>query len=198
MDCRDFRKQHFAYLDDTLPGDVMSLAQCHLMKCDSCGAHDTMVRRSLMLVRNVKILEPSADFRRKMQARLDEARCEKQQEQLRLVERASSSPARVSSLQPVILSVFAASVLVVGTIVWRDRTPAPEQTISMQAAPSVPTFQPVIDNPLDSVMQPAITVTPAMMHAMATGNPMWPATYMVDEAPTQFMNADFTQVKATH
>ena len=197
MDCREFRKQHFAYLDDTLPGDVMSLAQQHIMKCDPCAAHDTMVRRSLMLVRNVKVLEPSAEFRRKMQARLDEARCEKQQEKLRIVERASSPAVRVSSFQPVMLSVFAASVLVVGTIVWRDRTPAPEQIVSMQTSPPMPSFQPVINNPLDSVVQPEITVTPAMVHAMATGNPMWPATFMVDEAPAQFMNADFTQVRAT-
>ena len=193
MDCREFRKQHFAYLDDTLPGDVMSLAQQHVIQCDSCAAHDTMVRRSLMLVRNVRVIEPSAEFRRKMQARLDEARSEKQQEKLRLVEHSSSPPVRPPKMQPVMLSVFAASALVVGSIVWRDRTPqTPAQIISLQTEP---TIQPV--NPLDTVMKPAITVTPAMVHAMATGNPMWPATFMVDDAPSQFMNADFTQVKST-
>ncbi|MEP6763408.1 MAG: hypothetical protein ABJB66_03805 [Gemmatimonadaceae bacterium] len=147
-----------------------------------------------MLVRNVKVLEPSAEFRRKMQARLDEARCEKQQEQLRAVERANHPQMRASFRPPVMFSVFAAGVLVVGTMVWRDRTPAPEQIVTMQIAP---TIQPVMSNPLDSVVPPAIYVTPAMVHAMATGNPMWPAAFLVDDAPSQLINADFTQVKST-
>ena len=53
MDCRTFRKHHLAYLDDTLPGDVMARAQCHVLNCDACAAHDTMVRRSLMMVRSL-------------------------------------------------------------------------------------------------------------------------------------------------
>ena len=192
MDCREFRKQHFAYLDDTLPGDSMAVAQQHLMKCDSCAAHDTMVRRSLMLVRNVRVIEPSADFRKRMKVRLDEARREKQQEQLRRAERANSASMRTSFRQPVIFSFVAAGVLVAGTMAWRSRTAAPEQIITMQPAP---TIQPVIGNTLDSTSQPAIYVSPAMLQAMATGNPMWPAALMVDDAPSQLVNSDFTQFK---
>jgi hypothetical protein len=193
MDCREFRKQHFAYLDDTLPGDSMAVAQQHIMKCDSCAAHDTMVRRSLMLVRNVKVIEPSADFRKRMQARLDEARCEKQQEQLRMAERANSASMRTSFLPPVMFSFVAAGVLVAGTMVWRGRALPAEQIITMRPAP---TIQPVIGAPTDSIPQPAIYVSPAMMQAMATGNPMWPAALMVDDAPSQLVNTEFTQVKS--
>jgi hypothetical protein len=71
MDCRHFRHQHLAYLDDTLPGDVMREARQHLLACASCAAHDTRIRRSLMLAHNhLPQLEPSPDFRARLDARL--------------------------------------------------------------------------------------------------------------------------------
>lgn len=77
MDCRHFREQHLAYLDDTLPGDAMAEAQRHLLTCDACAAHDTRVRRSLVLVRNhLPEIEPSADFRDRLNARLATCRSE--------------------------------------------------------------------------------------------------------------------------
>lgn len=77
MDCRHFREQHLAYLDDTLPGDAMAEAQRHLLTCDACAAHDTRVRRSLVLVRNhLPEIEPSADFRHRLNARLATCRSE--------------------------------------------------------------------------------------------------------------------------
>ncbi|MDQ6611142.1 MAG: zf-HC2 domain-containing protein [Gemmatimonadota bacterium] len=193
MDCREFRKQHFAYLDDTLPGDTMAVAQQHVMKCDACAAHDTMVRRSLMLVRNVPALEPSADFRKRMQIRLDEARCEKRIEQLQMAARTENAANRASMLQPVMLSFVVATVFVAGTLVWRARTPEVPQLMTMQA-PLV--SKPIFRTPSEST-PPPIYVSPAMLQAMATGNPMWPAALMVDEAPTQLVGSEFTQVKAT-
>lgn len=191
MDCREFRKLHFAYLDDTLPGDTMSAAQRHVMACDGCAAHDTMVRRSLMLVRNMSVIEPSADFRKKMQARLDETRAETQRERSMMLERELSAPKRVSVKQPVVMSAVAASVLMMGAYVWRQSTPAeqPASKIAVQPAPVVATPA------TDTTLQP-IHLTPEMVQAMSTGNPMWPATLMIDDAPAQLVNSEFTQVKA--
>lgn len=70
MDCKHFRKLHLAYLDDTLPGTQMAAAQRHVLQCDGCAAHDTLVRRSLMIARSMPAIEPSAAFQRKLRERL--------------------------------------------------------------------------------------------------------------------------------
>jgi len=76
MDCNYFRKHHLAYLDDTLPGDLMAAAQRHVLVCNGCAAHDTLVRRSLMVARSLPTLEPSAAFQERLRARLAECRSE--------------------------------------------------------------------------------------------------------------------------
>lgn len=70
MDCRQFRRDHLDYLDDTLPGDVMRAAQLHVLQCGACAAHDALVRRSLMVVRSLPDLAPSRGFEDRMAARL--------------------------------------------------------------------------------------------------------------------------------
>lgn len=188
MDCREFRKQHFAYLDDTLPGDTMAVAQRHVMACDSCAAHDTMVRRSLMLVRNMSVIEPSADFRKKMRARLDETRAETQRERSLMAERDLKSSNRAITKQPMLLSAMAASVLMMGAYAWR------QSSQSSDVAPVQATA--AIEKPaVDTTLQP-IRLTPEMVQAMSTGNPMWPAALMVDDAPAQLVNSEFTAVKS--
>ena len=74
MDCTHFRRQHLAYLDDTLPGDLMAAAQRHLLLCDACAAHDTRIRRALMVARSLAPVSPRADFRARLDARLAECR----------------------------------------------------------------------------------------------------------------------------
>ncbi len=74
MDCTDFRRHHLAYVDDTLPGDVLVAAERHRVECATCGAHDTLVRRSLLIARNLPSIEPSADFSARLEARLREVR----------------------------------------------------------------------------------------------------------------------------
>jgi len=190
MDCREFRKQHFAYLDDTLPGDAMSAALRHVMACDSCAAHDCMVRRSLMLVRNMQVIEPSADFRQRMQARIAETRAETQRERFAMAERELNGGARRVK-QPIVLSAVAASVLVMGTMAWREVTPREAKAATAQPTASV--VKP--SAPVDTTMQP-IHFSPGMVQAMATGNPMWPAALLVDDTPAQMLNAEFTMVKS--
>ncbi|GJG85817.1 hypothetical protein tb265_09980 [Gemmatimonadetes bacterium T265] len=76
MDCSEFRRHHLAYVDDTLPGDVLVAAERHRVECAACGAHDTLVRRSLLLARNLPTIEPSADFAARLEARLRDVRTE--------------------------------------------------------------------------------------------------------------------------
>lgn len=76
MDCSDFRQHHLAYVDDTLPGDVLVAAERHRVECAACSAHDTLVRRSLLLARNLPSIEPSPDFTARLEARLREVQIE--------------------------------------------------------------------------------------------------------------------------
>ena len=73
MDCSAFRRHHLAYVDDTLPGDLLVAAVRHVAECATCARHDTAVRRSLLLARNVcggAELECSPDFATRLEARL--------------------------------------------------------------------------------------------------------------------------------
>lgn len=189
MDCRGFRKQHFAYLDDTLPGNEMAEAQRHIMSCDGCAAHDGMIRRSLMLVRNMAVIEPSVEFRQRMQRCLKETRAETQRERFLEAEALANPKSRTVLKQPAVLTALAATVLVAGTAFWRQREPQAQTIVSLQPV--------TVSTPAVDTTQPEIFITPDMVHAMSTGNPMWPAALMVDGATSQMVNSEFTQVKAT-
>ena len=75
MDCRAFRKNHLAFLDDTLPGVEVDRMHNHLRMCEACGSLDYRVRRSLMVVRShLSNIEPSVDFGSRLSARLERER----------------------------------------------------------------------------------------------------------------------------
>jgi len=85
MDCSAFRRHHLAYVDDTLPGDLVVAAARHAAECPACARHDTAVRRSLLLARNVAELAPvrcSDDFAARLEARLATVRAEQRAEQV--------------------------------------------------------------------------------------------------------------------
>jgi len=186
MDCRSFRKHHLAYLDDTLAGDLMAAAQRHILACDACAAHDALVRRSLMVAKNLPTIEPSVDFQQRLQARLAECRAERQA-QLGALHGAgdavllSATASRPAWRGPRALAAIAAGAMI-GTLVWRGVTTA-------STAPLV-AMEPVIAS---QPARPEVRyVSPALLQAMATGNPVWPATVLIDEAPTGFVNVDYS------
>lgn len=193
MDCRTFRKHHLAYLDDTLSGDQMASAQRHILVCDACAAHDTLVRRSLMLARSMPTIEPSSAFQERLQARLAECRAERASgarwdvaDEGHIDDALFAPPAdhgaRGLWKSPRTLAAIAAGA-VIGTMVWRG--------VSSSSAPMV-SMQPVmISQPTPAKVQ---YVSPALLQAMATGNPVWPATVIIDEAPTGFVNSGFVNV----
>lgn len=188
IDCRSFRKHHLSYLDDTLSGDQMAAAQRHILACDVCAAHDTMVRRSLMLARSMPTIEPSRAFRQRLQARLAECRQERDVER---VDASGDARSGVGSMEwrregdaawrsPRLLVAIAASA-VFGALVWRGGTPAQAPLIAME---------PVIAS---QPARPEIRyVSPALLQAMSTGSPVWPAALLIDEMPSQLRNADYS------
>ena len=186
MDCKRFRKQHLAYLDDTMPGDEMAAAQHHVMVCDGCAAHDTLVRRSLMVARSMPVLEPSAAFQARLRARLAECRDECRDECYdgRMAMAARSAllhAARSAASRNRRMAVAVAASAMLGAFVWQGwRASAPE--LSMQ---------PVIASQPASPM-PVSYIAPELMQAMATGNPVWPAAMIIEDAPAPFGPSDFT------
>lgn len=183
MDCKSFRKQHLSYLDDTLPGDEMAAAQHHVMVCDGCAAHDTLVRRSLMVARSMPTLEPSAAFQARLRARLAECRDECRDERSAMAARTamSQAPRSTASRNTRVAMAVAASAML-GAFVWQGWTGAEAAELSMQP---VIASQPAMPTPVSYI-------TPELMQAMATGNPVWPAAMLIEDAPTRFVSNDFT------
>lgn len=186
MDCRAFRKQHLAYLDDTLPGAMMAEAQCHILSCDRCAAHDTMVRRSLMMVHSLPEIEPSAAFESRLQARLAECRARGEPSAGGHDDDAfldgldgmdDARPHRVRRSARILLAM-AAGVTVFGTVALRASGLGEselELAPVLAAAPRTPAPIPTM-------------VSPELVQAMATGNPMWSMTLLLDNAPAHFLS----------
>ncbi len=181
MDCKSFRKQHLAYLDDTLPGDEMSRAQHHVMLCDACAAHDTLVRRSLMVARNLPTLVPSEQFQMRLRERLAECRTECRSERAAL-DAAAFAPPRLGAMRSSRMMVAVAAGAMLGAYAWNGWTDLSAPQLSMQP---VIASQPAMPTPVSYV-------TPELMQAMATGNPVWPAAMIIEDAPTHFVSRDFT------
>jgi anti-sigma factor RsiW len=178
MDCRNFRKQHLAYVDDTLSGDETSLAKSHLHDCDPCREHDTLVRRSLMMARSLPPIEPSTEFQEKLRASLEACR----EERAKKLARAAARPAARKGPNPPHTLAALAAGMVIGALAWSGLT-------SSFGKPATVAMQPVIATQPDSASHPYIT--PALMQAMSTGNPVWPAAVLIEDVPTYFVTADF-------
>ncbi len=186
MDCRTFRQHHLAYLDDTLSGDVMSHAQLHLMHCDTCASHDTLVRRSLMLVRNLPSIEPSDAFSARLAERL--AQCKQApfgalDDDDSCLEGFLDEPSHRRGLQvwrgSRMWLAMAAGVTVVGSVALRSNTVGATELEMPPVLASAPALPPTLP-PM---------VSAELVKAMATGNPMWSMAVLVEDAPAHFLSA---------
>lgn len=180
MDCKHFRKHHLAYLDDTLPGDLMAQAQRHVLDCDGCAAHDTLVRRSLMVVHSMPVIEPSAEFQARLRAKLAECRAERSRASAAApLPRPTDRAGRALSPAKTVFALAAGAAIAAVAF----------QTVREETAPTL-AMQPVMAMPPMPVQSPSY-ITPALVQAMATGNPVWPAALIVEEAPVGFVNTEY-------
>lgn len=201
MDCRTFRKHHLAYLDDTLPGELLVSAERHVSECEACAAHDTMVRRSLMLARNLPAIDLSDDFSARLAARLDEVRSGVRHVSMDGVPRDDWAPTRTELLRAVVTSPFAtrrrmaavaAGLLALsyagGQAIVRANA-AREALIAQRAAAKIQTpAAPPVFTPLAS---------PALINAASTGIPVWPAALLADQAPARMVESQFSTASLT-
>ena len=164
MNCRKFRSNHVGYIDDCLSAADMAGMRRHLGVCAKCSTLDVRIRRSLLVVRNLPQIEPSADFF----ARLSEALKHAPQP---LPERqplaaAATFAAVTAALAAAVYFVMAFSV---------DPAPAPSTSNTTTAS------APVVTAPMSDV---------AIAAAVPAGIPVWPAMFMVGELPTPVANAE--------
>lgn len=140
----------------------------HMRVCSACTRHDTRIRRSLMLVRNLPTIEPSADFRARLDARL----------------RAVAMEPAVSLPKPMRFSVRAFASIAAGVALVAILA----TDLARRAQPVEVTMPPVVATlPQPEAMQVA---TPAMVAAVPTGMSVWPAIMLASQAQVQFVAAE--------
>ncbi len=174
MDCREFHKKHFAFIDDTLPGIELVGVQRHIAECEDCAKHDAIVRRSLLLFRNLPRIEPSADFSAKLNARLLEL---KNTESFPVFHHSRAFAATIAITSVLMLGYIGSSLRDVDTS--RDIV-----------------FPPVVASIPESEMTPITTPAPALVASVPAGLPIWTAALYAELAPIHFASVDLQLVSS--
>ncbi len=70
LTCRELLDGHAEYLDGLLPVREARRFDTHIQHCPSCQRYDRVMRRGLLLARNLPEIQPSDHFHERLQARL--------------------------------------------------------------------------------------------------------------------------------
>lgn len=168
MDCREFRNKHVPFVDDLLSSVDMRAMYQHRASCQRCSKHDTMIRRSLLIVRNLPPIEPSSGFMARLNDRIEQL--------------GPSAAVDVVAPRPYLASVgtltaLAAGVAAVAYMAIETRNyfaPGPE-TRPVPLVASIPALEPA----------PPIA-NAAFVASVPTGMPVWPAVLMMGQTPVHF------------
>jgi len=171
MDCREFHDNHVAFIDDTLPGIELVGMQRHIAECSECAKHDAVMRRSLLLFRNLPRIEPSADFADRLNTRLKEIR----RDDLGPFHHSKKFAATVAITSMLMLGYIGSSL--------RD-VDAPQDII----------FPPVVASLPEQEITPITTPAPALVASAAAGLPIWTAALYAELQPVHFASADLQLV----
>jgi anti-sigma factor RsiW len=177
MTCGTFRENHAAFIDDALEDSERVAMLGHRAECAACAAHDTTVRRALLLFRNLPAIEPSAGFSARLDARLRrEARLAK----VSRLGRVGGVGAIVSGAAGVVAAGYLA-IVVFGTTgsIRADLVLAP-----VIATASEPEPAPI------TIYAPQ---SPAIVASVSAGLPVWPAAMMAAQAPIHPSSAALTE-----
>ena len=170
MNCREFRRKHDAYIDDTLSGvDLEGMAR-HRNLCGPCARLDTRVRRALLVAHNLPAIELSPRFGERLQLRLAQERT------LIAASRGAITDTRWRPLSGGAYAAMAAGILAAAGLAATLTTMEREQDV-IRFAPVVATLPEV---------EPSTLATPAMVASMPTGMTVWPALYVAQQAPWHF------------
>ena len=145
--------------------------QRHLSECERCAAHDTKVRRSLLLFRNLPAIEPSPDFYSRLSARIESERATVRQPMF-----AARGPG-IGMFIGVAASLVTVGYLTALSFSWT----APQRDIAL--APVIatePAIAPSVENE-------------ALVTSVSAGMPVWPMVLFAEQAPLRFAQVQFTQ-----
>lgn len=176
MDCREFGKKHLAFVDDTLSAVDTAAMRRHLHVCARCARHDTRIRRGLLLARNLPIVEPSADFMERLNARLRE---------IGPIDRYAAATPFYRGFSAAAFSAVAASIMAAALLagaVLRDDSRDAELRLPPVVA-SMPEPEPA----------PAPVASPVYVASFMTGMPVWPAVMHARQASLHMANVEFRQ-----
>lgn len=173
MNCREFRRKHDAYIDDTLSGVDLDAMAHHRRLCDRCARLDTRVRRALLLARNLPTIKLSQGFGERLQLRLTHERT------LLSTSRNSRDSLTAGGWRPMSIGAYAAlaaGILAVAGMATTMNVLGQEQR-TIRLAPVVAS----LPEP-----EPSTLATPAMVASMPAGMPVWPAVFVAQQAPWHF------------
>ena len=173
MNCREFRRKHDAYIDDTLSGIELEGMARHRRFCERCAQLDTRIRRSLLVARNLPTIQPSASFSERLQARLQAERVS--------LDFARQSEHAFAGRRWTPLSTGAFSAIAVGVLAVAGLAGAAALSTSHD---DVIRLAPVVASSPE--MEPSSLMTPTMVAAVPTGMALWPAVFVAQQAPWHF------------
>jgi hypothetical protein len=171
MNCRDFRRKHDAYIDDTLSGVELDAMARHRSFCDDCARLDTRVRRALLVAHNLPTIELSPNFGERFQVRLAEERT-----RMAAMRAGDVTGPRWRRSSPVGYAAMAAGLITVAGL-----------AVTLSGAgrePELIRLTPVVATLPE--LEPSMLATPAMVASMPTGMTVWPALYVAQQAPWHF------------
>jgi hypothetical protein len=165
MDCREFRDNHASFLDQRCSAVEEHEMRQHAQSCASCAKHDTSIRRSLLLVRNLPTVDVSPGFQARLNARLR-----------------GVTPPSVAATRPVAslrsFAALAAGIVFVAYLAAEVVARGDSEPIEL--APVVATLPDVGNSQL---------ATPALAATAQTGMSVWPAL-MVASQSVHFVAAE--------
>ncbi len=169
MRCSEFKDLHCSFVDDTLAGVELVRMQRHIAECAECARVDAGVRRSLMLVRSLQPIEPSADFSAKLDARLRECRL----------------------TQQVVTSYGFRTVAAIGAVASLVMLAYVAETMrSVDQRPTDIVLPPVVA----LAVPPDTTPAPSIVASVSTGIPIWPAALLVEQS-SGLQTVSYTQAR---
>jgi hypothetical protein len=173
MNCREFRRKHDGYVDDTLSGVEMEAMGRHVRLCDSCARLDTRIRRSLLIAHNLPAISPSAAFSERLELRLAQERA------LRASMPGHGEPSRVR--RPFGIGSYVALGAGIALAAGLATT-----MVIMGRYDDAITMDPVVASLPEP--EPSPLATPAMIASMPVGMPVWPAVFVAQQVPWHLTN----------
>jgi hypothetical protein len=167
MDCRQFRRAHTSFLDDTLSGVETITMRAHLSDCLACADLDFRLRRALMLARSAPSVSPSAGFSARLAARIASERALAPPPAL--AKRSSRARTAAASASVLFLAVAASATIQAAA------RPAPAPLLSLA---------PVVVRPPAIPAEPV--AAPAMFATVTSSLPVYPAVLLARRATEHF------------